>query len=211
MEYIVEAQQREKNGRSDARALRRQGRVPGVLYGGDKTVAFSCDVRRLTACLQEEAFQSSVVSVKVDGQTHRALLREVQRHPSRRDVLHIDFQEVRRDREIAAHVPVHFINADLAPGVKLQHGVFTAIENQLSVHCLPDNLPEYIEVDVGALEMGKSIHLSDLTPPAGVRFDDMTRGNDLALATVSGVSEEVLPEAEVTGGADEDAPPAESS
>ncbi|MDM5148008.1 50S ribosomal protein L25/general stress protein Ctc [Candidatus Persebacteraceae bacterium Df01] len=190
MEHIVEATHRKESGRGVSRALRRNGRVPGILYGGDQPVPFSCAERDLVVCLQEESFHFSVLSVKVDGKGYPALLREVQRHPVRRDILHVDFQAVRQDREIAANVPLHFINAENAPGVKLQQGIFTAIENQVSVHCLPAKLPEYIEVDVIALEISKSVHLSDIVPPDGVRFDEIVRGNNPALATITGASEE---------------------
>ena len=199
MEYIVEADIREQRGRGGARALRRAGRVPGVIYGGGEATAFSCAGRALAAFMQDEAFHSSVVSVRLGGETRRALLREVQRDPVRRDILHVDFMAVREDREISAQVPVHFINAESAPGVKLQHGVFTAIENQVAVHCLPQDLPEYIEVDVRALEIGKSVHLSEIVPPQGVRFDEITRGNDPALAAIASIAEEAEPEAETSG------------
>ena len=198
MEHIINAAGRKQGGRGDARALRRQGRVPGVLYGSGENTLFSCETRELLARLHDESFHSSVVSVKVDGKAHRALLREVQRDPVRRDILHVDFLAVREDREIAAHVPLHFINAETSPGVKLQHGVFTTVENQIAVHCLPQDLPEFIEVDVGGLEVGQSIHLSAVSAPSGVRFDDIVRGNDPSLASVITVAEEKEPEPEVT-------------
>ena len=199
MEYIVETEIREQDGRGKSRALRRAGRVPGVLYGGGGAATkFSCAGNALVALMQDEAFHSSVVSVRIGNETHRALLREVQRDPVRRDILHVDFLEVREDREIAVQVPLHFINADSAPGVKLQHGVFTTIENQVAVHCLPQHLPEFIEVDASALEIGKSIHLSEISPPPGIRFDEITRGNDPALASVISISEETETETVAT-------------
>ena len=196
MEYIVEATERQEHGRGAARSLRRAGRVPGVLYGGKKTVQLSLEARHLMSLLQDEAFRSSVVKVRLEGKsrTTQALLREVQWHPVRRDIIHVDFQEVRADREISAQVPLHFINTDTAPGVKLQHGVFTAVENQVAVHCLPQHLPEYIEVDAGTLEMGKSIHLSEIAQLEGVRFDEIVRGNDPALAAIASIAAEVEPE-----------------
>lgn len=190
MEHIVETIHRPQAGRGVARLLRRQGRVPGVIYGGAEVINFSCDANKLAVFLKDEGFRSSVVSLRLDGKEHRALLREVQRHPARRDILHVDFQAVRADREITAQVPIHFINAELSPGVKLHQGIFTGIENQVTVHCLPQDLPEYLEVDVGELDIAKSIHLSEIVPPPGVRFGDIVRGNDPALATISSVSAE---------------------
>ncbi|MGI9307204.1 MAG: 50S ribosomal protein L25/general stress protein Ctc [Gammaproteobacteria bacterium] len=210
MEHIVEAAVRTQEGRGAARDLRRKGRVPGVMYGAGPSVSFSCEARDLAARLLDESFSSSVVSLRLDGKLHRALLREVQRDPVRRDILHVDFQAVREDREIAAQVPLHFINADSAPGVKLQHGIFTAVENQVALHCLPQNLPEYIEVDAGALEIGKSIHLSEIAAPPGARFDEIARGNDPVLAAVVGAAAEEPETVETPEAAGEDAP-AESS
>ncbi len=204
MEHTIEAAIREREGRGGARALRRAGRVPGVMYGGGAPVSFSCAARDLSARLLDESFHSSVVSLRLEGKTHRALLREVQRDPVRRDILHVDFQAVREDREIAAQVPLHFINTESAPGVKLQHGIFTAVENQVAVHCLPQDLPEYIEVDAGALEIGKSIHLSEIAQPPGARFDETARGNDPVLAAIVSVAAE--PEKPVV--AETDAPEA---
>lgn len=206
MEHIVEAAARDGQGRGGARALRREGRVPGILYGGDKALPFSCEARALALLMQDEKFHSSVVTVRLDGVAHRALLRETQRHPVRRDVIHLDFQVVREDREIAVQVPIHFINVESAPGVRLQGGVFTAIENQVAAHCLPQHLPEFIEVDAGALEIGKSIHLGDITPPEGVRFDEIVRGNNPALAVVSSIAEEVEEAPAAAEEADADAP-----
>ena len=200
-QHVVEAAEREQGG---VRELRRTGVVPGVIYGGKKQVLFSCDARHLQALLQDESFRSSVVEVRLqNGDRHRTLLREVQRHPVRRDILHVDFQEVRADREISAQVPLHYINVESSPGVKLRSGIFTAIENQISVHCLPQNLPEFIEVDAGALDIGKSIHLSEISPPEGVRFDDIVRGNDLALAAIVGATVEEEPEAAPAAAEDE--------
>lgn len=198
MEHIINAEGRKEGGRGGSRALRRQGRIPGVLYGAGENKLFSCETRELIARLHDESFHSSVVSVKVDGKSHRALLREVQRDPVRRDILHVDFLAVSEDREISANVPLHFINAETSPGVKLQHGVFTTVENQIAVHCLPQHLPEFIEVDVGSLEIGQSVHLSAVPALEGVRFDEITRGNDPALATVISIAEEKEPEPEVT-------------
>ena len=188
MKYIVEATLRD--GSSGPKMLRRQGRVPAIMYGAQTVVPFSCDHRDLSSYLQDETFRSSVIVVQIDGKKHSVLLREVQRHPARRDILHVDFQEIRQDHEISVQLPIHFINIETAPGVKLQHGIFTAIENQIAARCLPKDLPEFIEIDVGILEIGKNIHLSEITPPPNVRFDEITRGNDPALAVISSASAE---------------------
>lgn len=185
METIVAAIVRETSGRGAARQTRREGRVPAVIYGACEPMRVSCSTREINARLQEESFHSTVLTLEVDGKKIPALLREVQMHPYRREVMHIDFQAVDEEQEIGANVPLHFINAEDAPGVKLHHAIFTTIENQVAIHCLPKALPEFISVDVGALDIGQNIHLSEISPPPGVRFDAITRGDDPALAVMN--------------------------
>ena len=187
---------REQVGRGDSRRLRRDKRVPATVYGGGQIFSVSCAENDIAARLHDPSFRSTVLTLNIDDAPAKALLREVQMHPYQRKVLHADFQLVSEDTEVAASVPLEFVNVDNAPGVKLRHGIFTTIENMLQVHCLPQDLPERIEVDVGELDIGRSIHLTDITPPAGVRFDALSRGEDLALATISEAKEEVE-EAEV--------------
>lgn len=185
MEITVAATIRTPGTRGAVRQQRREGRVPGIIYGACEPLAISCSAKELTARLQEEAFRSTLLTLEVEGKKIPALLREVQMHPFRREILHMDFQAVSAEQEIAASVPLHFINAEESPGVKLHRAIFTSIENQVAIHCLPKDLPEYINVDVGGLDVGQNIHLSDIAPPAGVRFDAITRGDDPALAVMS--------------------------
>ena len=185
MDFIVEATIREKTGRNAVRALRRDGMVPAVIYGLGKPCTINCAARSLTALMQNEAFFSKVVGVRMEGKTRQVILREIQRHPVNSRVLHVDFQEISEDQEISTTVPLHFVGIEASAGVKLHHGIFNAIENQISVNCLPRNLPEYIEVDVSHLDSGDSIHLEEITPPKGVRFDEIIRGNNPALAVIS--------------------------
>lgn len=184
METVLQAQPRDELGRGAVRKLRRQGRIPGVIYGDGPARAVSFNAREIAVRLQEEAFHSTVVALRLDGKKMSALLREAQSHPVRREILHVDFQAVRADREIAARAPLHFINQESCPGVKLRHGIFTAIENEVDIHGLPRNLPEFIEVNAAELDIGKTIHLSEIPVPKGIRFDALTRGEDPALARV---------------------------
>lgn len=190
MDIVLNMNSRSKTGKSEAKRLRRGAQVPAVVYGTGKNISVVCAEKDLMGHLQNPAFHSTVLTLKIDGKKAQALVRDVQMHPWQRRVLHADFQLVSADTEIAATVPIEFVNAADAPGVRLHHGIFTSIENQLNVHCLPKDLPEKIVVDVGNLDIGKSIHLFELTPPDGVRFDAVARGEDLALATISEVQEE---------------------
>ncbi len=205
-EIVIAAKKRESRGRGAAKALRREGRVPAVLYGGKEPQPLSCSQRELAAVLHGAASFSAVLTVSVEGAARKALLREAQYHPVRNELLHADFQEVSERQEISAGVPLRFAGAESAPGVKLERGIFGAIENQVLVHCRAMDLPEYIEVDVSAMKVGDSIHLSELAPPPGVRFDELARGNDPALAVIAAArKEEEKPEA----AAAEEAAPAE--
>lgn len=209
-------------GRGAARRLRQAGRIPAVLYGGaggkgrnknSKLVAgearaVDCSAREVMQHLHSDSFRSSLLTLQLDGKNIHALVREVQMHPVRREVVHIDFWEVRADTEIAASVPLHFINVEDCPGVKLHHGIFTTVENQVAVHCLPKDLPTHIEVDAGALEIGKNIHLGDVPPPKGVRYDAEGRGENPVLAILTEAKEEVIEEEapEAVEGAEGEAP-----
>lgn len=184
METVLQARPRAELGRGPVRKLRREGRIPGVVYGDGPARAVSFNAREIAVRLQEEAFHSTVVTLEVDGKKVSALLREAQSHPVRREILHVDFQAVRADQEIAARAPLHFINQESCPGVKLRHGIFTAIENEVGIHGLPRDLPEFIEVDAAELDVGKTIHLSEIPAPKGIRFDALVRGDDPALARV---------------------------
>jgi len=186
MEHVVEARPREKTGSADAKRLRRANRVPAVVYGEGAPKHVTLDGHKLAKQLGDESFRATVLTLKVDGREPvQALLRDLQRHPFRRDVLHVDFLEVSQTREINANVPLRFVNAESSPGVKLHHGIMTVIENEVEIHCLPKDLPEYVEVDVGNLEVGMSVHLSEIPVPEGIRFVALGRGADPALAIVS--------------------------
>lgn len=195
METItIGAHPRDSAGRGDSRRLRRNGMVPAVVHDGATAWSIACDARAMLTHLQQEAFHSMVITLDVEGKKIKALLRETQMHPSRYDILHVDFQAVHEDSEVAVSVPLRFINVDNAPGVKLRHGIFTTIENQVALRCLPKDLPEYINIDAGGMDIGDSTHLSEVPPPPGARFDAIVRGEDPALAIISeakGEEEEV--------------------
>lgn len=190
----IESILREKTGRGDARKLRRNGYVPAILYGEGENKNIAVEQRAIKIKMKDEAFYSSVLTIHCGKKKVKALLREVQMHPYRSDIMHMDFQSVRDDTEISTSVPIHYINVDICPGVKLHQGIFSTVENQIGIHCLPKDLPESITVDVQSLEIGKSIHLSEVVTPDGVRFDAIGRGEDPVLAVVSEVKDIVEPD-----------------
>ncbi len=184
--FVVEAQAREANGSAVARRLRAQGLVPAVLYGGGKVPqSFSVDYRHMQKHLKNEAFYSHIVTISLNGKSQQAILRALQRHPAKDQLLHVDFLRVQSDQAIEVRVPLHFIGADACVGVKQGGGVVNHIEADLLISCLPDQLPEYIEVDISELELGSSLHISDITLPVGVRSIDLTHGEEYDRAVVS--------------------------
>ena len=170
MNFEFNATKRDVQGSSASRRLRRAGRVPGVIYGAGKpAVSFDVDHNEIYQCLRKEAFHASVVSANLDGTKEQVLLRDVQLHAYKPLVLHVDFQRVDANTEIHTKVPLHFVNGEVCPGVKLQGGIVSHVITEIDVACLPKALPEFIAVDLKDLAMGHSLHINDLKLPAGVR------------------------------------------
>lgn len=185
MKIEVTAFPRSSNGTGPARRMRKTGRVPGVLYGAGKdSQAVEFDHNALARHLKMEAFHASILDMTVAGNREKVLLRDVQWHPWRVEVLHVDFQRVASDRKIHMKVPLHFVNADTCPGVK-EGGIVSHVMNDIDVQCLPDDLPEYIEVDLGALDISQSIHVNELIIPTGVELVARLRQDNPVVATVT--------------------------
>jgi len=203
MQISIKAQSRTLQGTGASRRLRRAEKVPGILYGGGQSASpIELDHNELFHKLKLEAFHASILTMEMDGAKQTVLLRDVQMHPFRQLVLHVDFQRVAADQKIHMKVPLHFINADVAPGVKLSHGLVSHVMNEVDVVCLPKDLPEFIEVDLKDLTAGHSIHLSQLSAPAGVEFAAVVRGEDATVVTI------VIPRAAVEEAAAAAAPSA---
>ncbi len=186
MSIEIKAVSRDAKGTGASRRLRRDGMVPGVVYGGDKpAVNISLPHKPLALEFRHEAFHASVLSLDLDGKKENVLLRDYQLHPVRNTLLHIDFQRVSASEKIHVKVPFHFVNADVAPGVKLGGGIVAHIATEADVSCLPKDLPEFIEVDLSKLEMGHSIHLSQIALPKGVEFVQLAHGNDATVASIA--------------------------
>ncbi len=194
MSFEVNANTRNLQGTGASRRLRLAGKVPAIVYGADKPAAnIELDHNSIVQQLRKEAFHASILSLNLDGAKEQVLLRDVQVHPWKKLILHIDFQRVNPNQKIHMKVPLHFKNAELSPGVKLGGGNVTHILNEAEVSCLPKDLPEFIEVDLSEMTAGHSMHLSEVTLPAGVEFVSLTHGTDQAIAACvipRGVAEE---------------------
>src|ERR671927_952785 len=176
MAIEISARKREAQGTGASRRLRRLGKVPGILYGGDKgPINIELDHQDLFLNLRNEKFHASILTLALDGSKEQVLLRAVNMHPFKPQVQHIDFQRVQKDKKIHMKVPLHFVNAEKSPGVKEQGGIASHVLNELDIVCFPDDLPEFIEVDLGNLAVGHSLHVRDLTLPKGV---DLTLSKD---------------------------------
>ena len=203
MKIAIKAGTRKVQGTGASRRLRRVDKVPGIVYGGGKdATVIELDHNDIYHKLKLEAFHASILDMELDGKSEQVLLRDVQMHAWKQNVLHVDFQRIAADKKIHMKVPLHFINADVAPGVKVSSGIVSHIINELDIACLPKDLPEFIEVDLKDLAAGHSIHISNLTMPSGVDSVALIRGDDQSVATI------IIPRAIA---AEEDAAPAVSA
>ena len=185
MQMEISASKRTLQGKGASRRLRGSGKVPGVIYGGENPAqAIELDHNSLYHKLKLEAFHASILSLDLEGQREQVLLRDIQMHPFKLQVLHIDFQRVDKNKKIHMKVPLHFINAEIAPGVKLSGGLVSHVLTELDVSCLPKDLPEFITVDLTELAAGNTLHLSDLELPEGVEIPTLIRGENLPVATI---------------------------
>ncbi len=183
MKIELSATSRKAQGTGASRRLRKSGRVPGIVYGGGEPVLIDLDHNNLYHLLRKEAFHASIMTLDVDGKKEPVLLRDFHMHPFRQQVQHIDFQRVEASKKIHMKVPLHFVNADIAPGVKQGKGIVSHVLNELDVACLPADLPEFIEVDLSNLMLNHSIHVSDLKLPQGVEAAGMHAG-EAVVATI---------------------------
>jgi len=177
---------RTEQGSGASRRLRKAGQTPGIIYGGSSApVAIALDHNALFHALKKEAFHSSILDMEIEGKTEKVLLRDFQTHAYKQLVLHVDFQRVDANQKIHVKVPLHFVNAEISPAVKLGGAIISHVMNELDISCLPGDLPEFVEVDLSKVEAGASVHLSDVTLPKGVTA--VAHGQDnptLAIASV---------------------------
>ncbi len=204
--FELDAEFRAGQGKSASRRLRRDGRVPAILYGGHSDPrALSLSHQKLLVMLDNERFYSTILNLKVGEEKQAAVLKDVHRHPFKNAILHVDFQRVEENEKIRISIPLHFKNEAIAPGVKAQGGLVSHMRTEVEVTCLPKDLPEFIEVDLSKLGLNESIHLSQLPIPDGVQIVDLVKEDAAVVAIHSPRAEEpeaaAAPAAEAAAGA----------
>lgn len=177
--FSLNVQARDQQGKGASRRLRHANLVPAVIYGGNKPAqSIAIKINELVKALENEAFYSHVLTLNGPEGSQQAVMKALQRHPAKGVPMHVDFYRVEAGQEITMRVPLHFVNQDTSTGVKQQGGIFSALATDVEVRTLPANLPEFIEVDVSALELGQTLHLSDLKLPAGVVSTELALGDE---------------------------------
>lgn len=183
--FEIEAAVRHDIGKGASRRLRREEKVPGVVYGGgENAVSLTFEHNKMAKALSNEAFYSHILTLKSDAKSERVILKAVQRHPCKPRILHVDFQRVRADEKLHMHVPLHFIGEEQAPGVKEAGGLVSHILSDVEIVCLPDNLPEYIELDISDMQLNQIKHLSDIKLPNGVELVALAHNDDKPVVSV---------------------------
>ena len=184
--FELAAESRPSLGRTDSRRLRKAGKVPAVMYGGGEAPeSVALDHNSLSHQMEREAFYTSILTLKIGAKSQPVIVKDVQRHPARPLIMHLDLQRVREDVEITLDVPLHFLNEANSKGVKEQGGVVNHLLTEVEVRCLPRYLPEYLEVDVVDLELNQIYHLSDIKLPEGVSLVALAHENDQPVVSVT--------------------------
>jgi large subunit ribosomal protein L25 len=184
MKIAIKAEPRSVQGTGASRRLRRESKVPGIVYGAGKDAqAIELDHKDLWFKLRNEAFHASILDMEIGSEKSQVLLRDYQMHPFKPLILHADFQRIAADKKIHMSVPLHFVNEATSPGVKVAGGLVEHVLKELEISCLPKDLPEFIEVDLGTLQAGHSLHLSAVKLPPGVEAI-VPKGEDPTIATI---------------------------
>ena len=182
--FELTAEFRDAQGKGASRRLRHENKVPAILYGGHRDPrALALDHTKLLLMLDNERFYSTIINLRVGDVTQAAILKDVQRHPAKNAVLHVDLQRVLEDEKIRISIPLHFKNESIAPGVK-KGGVVSHLRNEIEVSCLPKDLPEFVDVDLSKVELNQMLHLSDLAVPEGVEILELSHGRDAPVVSV---------------------------
>lgn len=189
----LNATNRDVEGKSSSRQLRRAGSVPAVIYGGEKDpIRISILEKDIAKAAEIPGFATQILNINISGEEQNVILKELQRHPATQRVLHADLQRVNPDTKISISVPVRFVNEDICMGVKMHGGAISRLINNIDITCLASNLPEYLEVDVAELDVGDSVFLSALNLPEGVEIPSLALGEDRDQAVVSITEAKVL-------------------
>ena len=198
-DFDLIAELREDQGKGASRRLRHQGKVPAIIYGaGRPPRALVFDQNKVLQQLENESFYSRILNIKVNDKSQAAILKDLQRHPARHMIMHMDFQRIVDDVEIRMNVPLHFIGEDVAPGVKAGGGSVSRLLNDVEVSCLPKYLPEYLDVDISELELDEMLNLSEIKLPEGVEIPQLAPGidNDQPMVSIHVIKEIVIEDEE---------------
>jgi len=201
--FELVAEFRDAEGKGASRRLRRANKVPAILYGGHREPrALALDHTRLLLMLDNERFYSTIINIKVGDVSQAAVLKDVQRHPAKNAVIHVDLQRVLENEKIRIAIPLHFKGAAVSPGVKAG-GIVSHLRNEVEVSCLPKDLPEYVDVDLSGLGMNQMLYLADLPVPEGVEITELSHGRNSPVVSIHHArAEEVeTPTAEAAAGA----------
>jgi large subunit ribosomal protein L25 len=183
--FEVNAEPRNDQGKGASRRLRHAGKVPAILYGGHaEPRSLALEHEKLRLVIGDERFYSSIISINVGAEKQPAIVKDVQMHPAKNSVVHIDLQRVLENEKIRLHLPIHFKNESIAPGVKTQGGVVSHHMADIEVVCLPKDLPEYFEADLSQMNLNDSLYLADLALPAGVAITELAHGHNLAVVSI---------------------------
>jgi large subunit ribosomal protein L25 len=196
-EFNLIAEFRDDQGKGASRRLRHDGKVPAILYGaGREPRLLSLDHNKVMHQLQNEAFYSSILTIKIDDKTQDVIVKDIQRHPAKPQILHMDFQRIVADQKIRMKVPLHFIGEEIAIGVKVGGGKVAHLMSDVEVSCLPRDLPEYFEVDVSGLDIDDMLYLSDIKVPSGVEIIELSHGkeHDQPIVSIHVIKEQIIEE-----------------
>jgi len=183
--FELQADFRDDQGKGASRRLRRQGKIPAIIYGGKLAPRqISLDHQKLLTLIDNEKLYSSILRLQVGNETHEAIIKDVQMHPAKKAIVHIDMQRVLADEKIRIYVPIHFIGAAAAPGVKTQGGIVSHRISDVEVICLPKDFPEFLEVDMSEMQLNDTKFLSDIPLPEGVVIPQLQQGRNVAVVSV---------------------------
>jgi large subunit ribosomal protein L25 len=183
--FEVGAETRNDQGKGASRRLRHAGKVPAILYGGKGEPSnLTLDQLKLLTMIEHEKFYSSIITLNVDGKSQLAIVKDVQMHPARNQVMHVDLQRVLADQPFRIHLPIHFINQATCPGVKVQGGLVSHLRTDVEISCLPKDLPEALEVDMAEMGLHDTIFLQDLKLPPGVTIPELTQGRNVPVVAI---------------------------
>ncbi|QDH70709.1 50S ribosomal protein L25/general stress protein Ctc [Marilutibacter alkalisoli] len=184
-EHSLQASSRNDEGKGASRRLRHASVIPAIVYGGKSAPkSIQLDHEKIWLASQHEWFYSSIIDLEIDGKSEQVLLRDMQRHPYKQLIMHLDFQRVTAGQALRTRVPLHFIHEDKSPAGKAADVVVTHEMNEVEISCLPKNLPEFIEVDLSELALGQTIHLSEIKLPKGVEIPELKLGKEHDVAVV---------------------------